>query len=71
MSVPNSSARPGTRPTARELEVLRTWDRLKGDTDLTARELGMTRHGVKALLANVRARAGVRRTWLAVREYLD
>lgn len=70
MSVPNSSARLGSEPTARELEVLRAWDEHGGNQQRIADQLGMTVHGVKALLANVRARAGVSKTWQAARRYL-
>ena len=70
MSVASASARPGTEPTARELEVLRAWRDSGGDTAAVARDLGITPDGARAILANVRARAGVRRTWQAVLRYL-
>lgn len=68
MSVP---ARRGSEPTDREIDVLRVWRDLGGDVDETARRFGITRDGVRAHLANVRARAGVRRTWQAVLRYLS
>jgi hypothetical protein len=72
VSVANSSARPGTQPTRAELRVLAAWKVAVGrdKAEATARDLGMTTDGVKAMLANVRARAGVQRTWEAVLRYL-
>lgn len=70
MTTANSSAREGTDPTPRELEVLRAWAEYGTARDAAA-SLGITEGGVEKLLANVRARAGVRRTVLAVRRYLS
>lgn len=70
MSVASSSARPGTQPTKAELRVLRAW-RDARSARLAARRLGMTQAGVEAMLANIRARAGVKRTWEAVHIYLS
>lgn len=54
------------------MRVLAAWRDATGrdKAKATARDLGMTEDGVKAMLANVRARAGVRRTWEAVLRYL-
>jgi len=72
VSIANSSARIGTEPTAAELRVLRAWNDADGAhrARAAASTLGMTEDGVEAMLANVRARAGVRRTWQAVLRYL-
>jgi DNA-binding CsgD family transcriptional regulator len=70
VTVPSSSARPGTAATDRELEVLAAWRDLGGDVDEVARELGITRNTVKAHIANARARTNSRRTWQAVLELL-
>ena len=72
MSTANSSAREGTQPTRSELRVLAAWKVATGrdKAKATAHDLGMTEDGVKAMLANVRARAGVKRTWEAVLRYL-
>lgn len=72
MSVANVSARLGTDPTPGEMRALTAWrDALGANrTKAAALDLGMTESGVDSLLANVRARAGVRSTWEAVVRYL-
>ena len=72
MSTANSSAREGTSPTAAELRILRAWSEAEGPhrARSAAAALNVTEDGIEAMLANVRARAGVRRTWEAVLRYL-
>lgn len=69
MSVANESARYGTTPTARELEILRTWDETR-NAETAAKRLGISEDGVRRMLANVRARAGVRESADAVHVFL-
>lgn len=69
MTHANSSAVYGSSPTARELEMLRLWDELRS-ARAVARRLRVSQSGIEAMLANVRSRAGVRRTQDAVLMYL-
>ena len=68
MTTANASARPGTKPTDRELEVLRAWAET-GDMRGASARLGITVNSVDQALANVRSRAGVRHTWQAALAY--
>lgn len=61
----STAPRRGERLTARELEVLETWRECGGNLDAISRALGIAPDTVHGHLANIRAKAGVRRTWQA------
>jgi DNA-binding CsgD family transcriptional regulator len=69
MSDASPSAREGTTPTDRELQVLRLW-RETGTATAAAASLGITVDGVRAALSTLRARAGVGTTEEAADRYL-
>ena len=69
MTSANSSARPGTQPTSRELEVLQAWA-AEHSAAAAGKALGLSQSGVEAMLANCRARANVKHTWQAALKFL-